>query len=415
VVKHYGPGPATGQDLLVPLQLAVRSAPAEDPRFVCNDMDLGQVFARGASVAVVGGPKFGCVGTVLEVSKSSKGKGEAVEGESSEVAFCLNVAVTPVPALDLGLGHSFGSARADRYVSTNDCAREVGMSQLAVSRITGAITVGVPASRGAEAHTLHLGLGVKFSGRGLRIVGYARRHTLKPQDGRPGRRVWQYSTKTIALLKALKARFPAFVNALSKAPDERVHAATLLFGTSQTMLNLRRVLKWLAGLEVASLPLVPDDMASLSGAAIRGIEAALEEAGARALRTPKPVVAKNLGAKQMVNVHTITKTMVPAGLTTRFSVGDRVRNIRPCGPVPFGAGGFVVTLRGSLAEVVFDTPLLAGSTLSGRLRTLRGATMETVCLLNLSKPPASARSAEEKAARKAAQAAREQARRSARP
>ena len=416
VHKNYGPDPLTEELVLVPLQLAVRTPPAQDPRYDLRPIPLPNLFKPGAPVAIVDGASYGFVGTVLERASSSKGKGEVESdddegqsGSSTDASYALNVGVTPPSPLELDLGHVLQAARSERYASTNDVAREVGMTQMTVSRITGAISVAVPTAGGKDRSIL-LGLGVKFSRRGLRIIGYARRKTIRKQNGMT-KRVWEYSSKTINLLKTLKRLFPGFVNAFSRAPDENVFQASTLFGTEQTMKNMRRLVTWLSQLEVASLPLVPDDMASLSGPAIRELEAVMVEAEDEVKSDSRSGIAKNVPAAHMVNVHMISRIVTPEALPTRFSIGDRVRSIRPAGPVPFGMCGFIVTLRNSLAEVVFDLPLVSGSTLSGRISSLRGATISTRWLLNLSRPPPSAVAADPSviAAKKAAAKAKAEA------
>ncbi|KNC49529.1 5'-3' exoribonuclease [Thecamonas trahens ATCC 50062] len=413
VTKDFGPDPKTGLELLLPLQLAVRTVPAPDTRYVPKPVPLTQLYARGAAVAVVGGVHFGGVGTVLEVASSSKGKGEADDNDgpsaSGPASYKLNVAVTPPLDLDIDLTPVVKASRSERYVSTNDAAREVGMSQLAVARITGAVTVSVPGPA-----TIHIGLGVKFSGRGLRIVGYARRRTIRSAGG-TARQIWEFSTKTLGLLKTLKARFPTFVNALSRAPNERSYKVSALFGSQKPMMHLRRLIKWLSELEVASLPLVPDDMASLSASAIAALEDELDAAAQAAAKPSKPKLVKAVPATHLVNVHTISRVTTPAALPTKFYIGDRVRSVRPAGPIPFGTCGYIVTLRGTTAELVLDRPIITGSTLSGRLATLRGVTVSTSWLVNLSRPPASATPPEDRAAAKAAKAAKAAAAEAAKP
>lgn len=72
------------------------------------------------------------------------------------------------------------------------------MSPLVLSRLAGTVTVDI-----GENTVVEVGLGIKFSRRGLRVAGYSRR---VPHPRREGATVWEYSSRAVGLFKGLKVR-----------------------------------------------------------------------------------------------------------------------------------------------------------------------------------------------------------------
>jgi 5'-3' exoribonuclease 1 len=50
----------------------------------------------------------------------------------------------------------------------------------------------------------------------------------------------------------------------------------------------------------------------------------------------------------------------------RFDIGDKVVMVKDSGPVPFSAKGVVIGINQNMLEVVWDIPIMLGSTLVNR-------------------------------------------------
>jgi hypothetical protein len=80
---------------------------------------------------------------------------------------------------------------AGNYFAAYELTRRLGMSGLALSRITSSFMVAT-----SDGNKTNLGLSLKFEGKGLKVMGYSRKLD----------RGWEFSEKAVELIRAYKVR-----------------------------------------------------------------------------------------------------------------------------------------------------------------------------------------------------------------
>ena len=244
-----------------------------------------------------------------------------------------------------------------------------------LSRISG----GVPVAAGQRA--VDIGLGLKFSRRSLYLPGYVRR---VPHPRKADAFAWEYSTKAVELLQDFKTTFPDLFFGLEAAPEAKEYTVEQLFleedGTpiaGDATARLEELQAWLAALPTLQLPLCPCESSSFDTPTVRVIEQA-----ARRLQGPTHSVSvPNLAPAVLIKPIAMPMQRPDP---PQWQLGHRAANLRASGPVPLGMRGTVVALYDNRAEVVFDTPFLAGDNLGGRLHDFCGAVVPLWSILNLS-------------------------------
>lgn len=338
-----------------PIQLVVDSINETDPRFrETAPLPVDQEFPLGSHVVCTGSV---CYGAPAEVVGHNVDQGT------------LNLhVVTAPPEPQVGAVVARKEHYDIRYFPNFVVAKQLGVLPLFLLRITSLYMVD-----GAK-HKINLGLEIKFEAKRQKVLGYARR----------AERGWEFSLVATALLREYAQRFPRVWNGL-KNLKANIPTAKDIFGVSDPKeldKEVTAVKLWLKGIK-ASFVVVGLESESLTRAGVAAVEHGIE---AWSLKPVKHVTK----AFKNVPRHAVLDPAKSYQLlsTQRFALGDRVVYVQASGSVPVFSKGTAVGVmsQGSkvTVQVVFDDVLVAGNKLDGRLRTVRGGSVDLSVVLNLS-------------------------------
>lgn len=256
--------------------------------------------------------------------------------------------------------------RENPYIPSFQVARMLGMNPLVLSKITSSFSVMVDGER------QNLGLNLKFEGKKLKVLDYSR----KRGNG------WEFSNKTIALLREYKQKFPEFFNALQRNPQGDIYDEKEFYPAGIVKQKMTEIREWLKSVQSKGSEKVPLDAQQMDGDTIRKIEAAVDTwlktqdaGGQKAIHNvPRKALLKPSDAEYRCS-------------DQKFTLGDRVVYVQDSGKVPIASRGTVVgitqTTRLTLLDVVWDSTFMSGTTLSDRCSPFRGSTVPVGSVLNL--------------------------------
>ena len=371
----------------VPIQLALATSPAPDPRFIVRGpMTLKDRFPPKCRVVLTKGKYRGCIGTVLGTNDDDK------------VGVKVQV-IPPEPPFGLAIARGV----QESYISSHDAAKILRMDPRIFGRVTGNLFF--------SPGKFDLGLNLTYrdkkcvlgytrvkkdpsaqsnrkkdanawsAGDTVLVVGSKRMSTTDESDsgGDENRRVfWEYTPKAVRLVAAYKNAFPHLFAAISKAPDERFYDAKKVFGPKGEEL-CAKVLEWLKSTETATMPRLPHTTDAMPVAAVHAVQRAADVRSAT-LEKDAAVKESNVKVPPSALYREGSTAATDVLLASEHSVsappelGDRVANLCANG-VPFGARGTVVAIHDpseGCVEVVMDEEFIGGSTLQGTCSNFRG-------------------------------------------
>ena len=370
--KVYGKGEAD-----IPLQMALWSSPAPDPRFLeSGPKSIEKLFPKDANVVLTKGKHKGCTGTVIGISGT---------GENATIVAKVSI-MPPEPPFGLAIVKTV----KDTYVSADEAYKLLKIKPMVFGKITGSLYI--------NPGRYDLGLNLKHK-KELYVLGYTRLVGLPDKkksaksawsqsdsllvvgskkssissNEKNGDIFWQYTPKAIRLVAAYREAFPELFVALNKASaNERNYDARSMMGSKGVEL-LPKVLQWLKSIETATLPRVPTSSISMPKNAVLAIQRAAEVRNS-ALIQKKSIKEVNLKlpASALFRECSITPTHVMHSNIGPI-LGDRFVNLCANG-LPFGARGSVVGIhsQSGCVEVVMDEEFIGGSTLQGTCSSFRG-------------------------------------------
>ena len=368
----------------VPIQMALSTSPAPDPRFIeRGPLSLKERFPVKCRVVLTKGKYRGCLGTVLGTDDCGK-VGVKVQVRPPEPPFGLAIA--------RGVQES--------YISSNDAAKVLRMDPRIFGRVTGNLFF--------SPGKYDLGLNLKYkdkkyvlgytrvkkdpsqknkkkeanawsAGDTVLVVGSKRMSNADVSDSSGDERVfWEYTPKAVRLVAAYKNAFPNLFAALSKAPDERFYDSKKVFGPKGDEM-CAKVLEWLKGVETAAMPRLPQTTDAMPVAAVHAVQRAADVRSST-LEKDSAVKESNVKVPPAALYGEASTAATDVLLASEHSVsappelGDRVANLCASG-VPFGARGTVVAVHDpaeGCVEVVMDEEFIGGSTLQGTCANFRG-------------------------------------------
>ena len=360
----------------VPIQLALATSPAPDPRFIeQGPMTLKDRLPSKCRVVLTKGKYRGCIGTVLGTVGNDK--------------LGVKVKVTPPePPFGLAIARSV----QESYISANDASKVLRIDPRTFGRVVGNLYF--------SPGKFDLGLNLKYKDKQY-VLGYTR--AKKSRSAKQNKKakawsagdtvlvigskrmsntegdvsnesenqkiIWEYSPKVVRLVAAYKNAFPRLFAAISAAPEERVYDAKRVFGQKGEEM-CKKVLDWLKNTETAAMPRLPDTTDAMPVAAVHAVQRA---ADVRSSNLTKDGVVKESNVK--VPPTALYREGSTAATDILFAsehcvsaspeLGDRVANLCANG-VPFGARGTVVAVHDpseGCVEVVMDEEFIGGSTL----------------------------------------------------
>lgn len=260
---------------------------------------------------------------------------------------------------------------ADRhapYSPSYAVARVLGLNPLVLSKLTSSFQVMLDESR------INLGLNLKFEAKKLKVLGYSRR----------GPTGWEFSEKTIQLVRQYMIKFPEFIAGVQRNSQGSVYNATDFYPEAVAKPKIKEIQAWLKEMESKSFEKVPLEAEQLDSEVVHKIEKAADEA----FKVDPPGAGKN----KKINGAPRNALLKPSDAEQRlghqrFTLGDRIVYVQDSGRVPIATRGTVVgktrTSRTTLLDVIFDVTFMSGTSLEERCSPFRGSTVPVHSVLNL--------------------------------
>eukprot|EP00005_Dracoamoeba_jomungandri_P010120 CAMPEP_0174266432 /NCGR_PEP_ID=MMETSP0439-20130205/30202_1 /TAXON_ID=0 /ORGANISM="Stereomyxa ramosa, Strain Chinc5" /LENGTH=1547 /DNA_ID=CAMNT_0015353391 /DNA_START=52 /DNA_END=4695 /DNA_ORIENTATION=- len=359
---------------VIPYQVTLKYHHSPDPKLQeCEAPALQDRFPVGSTVVYLGGGKgHGGIATVLDHLPKDKEMKEKVLVEVTVPNYLPPFHISP--------------ALQDKYYSFAEMSRRLSISPKVLSKVTASVYTQF------QNRKINIGLRLKFTRKGQQVLGYTQKvQTQPPNEGESfGRGYWLLSQKSYDLVELFKKKFPELFESMERddAQEVEVFMPEELFPNGDHAEKIREVDQWLRSLESNNLPRVPVGSKTVSSAAMKAIEKQSNRYAASQAKQKVQKVKLEVSPKTLLNPIS-EDTQVENDTTFGNSIprlGERVLNLRDCGPIPFGLTGTVVSNIDDKLEVLFDKEFIGGNNLNGRCSELRGLThISPVTLLNLSK------------------------------
>ncbi|GAM21948.1 hypothetical protein SAMD00019534_051230 [Acytostelium subglobosum LB1] len=393
-----------------PLQLMVAYDKVKaDSRYEeSEELPFEKRFPIGKQVIYINQDNFGAIGTVLHHYD------QMLELELK------------VSSLDMEFGHQCASREVEDYYTLQVVAKELGLTTVQISLLTGALFVDKP--------TADIGLNMKYTGRQQQLMGYCRGTTMNDKNGNSFKR-WEYSSKAIELIKSYLEKFPIIHDILdlhsTDSSKKNVDYSSLIPDKAERAAFIAEIEEFMRETKIRQQRLVPCDTQSLKQETVTRIEkhyleqskkekitvvakAAPEfviepasyesiislerHATSKAMQQQQqqqqqrnnnnsnavnsPLLMSNHNhAKQLANFQMAEKPKI-------FNMGDRVVTMLDKGNIPFGLYGTVVSVQDQKVDVILDQECFSGTNLDGTCSEKRGICISKTRLFNLSKPTA---------------------------
>ena len=323
-------------------------------------------------------------------------------------------------------------ATTNNWLSLSQLAERCRVSPLALTMVCSSLMTS--AAYGSQ----EIGLCVKFTGKGLARVGYAKlvQSSMNPwymgapnifsrmeDEGQPlgsvpqaneggnggggrggggkgdflGQRssnnsvkgTWYFSQEATGLITAYIQRFEPLIRRLEAggANSSQLDPAQFLTGKwSQSSPEdvIQEIVQFLNGSGIMDVPMINATEDSFTRGQLKELENHLTKTTPRKTCEfmMRNVVSRNLYFP-VVTTSTNFVVNIPLPRDQRYQIGSRVVHCRTTGAVPFGACGTIVRMlaSGQEAEVVYDEAFTEGSQFGGRLESNRGSITKLAALL----------------------------------
>ncbi|CAO3701777.1 unnamed protein product [Rhizopus microsporus] len=254
------------------------------------------------------------------------------------------------------------------YQPAHVVARELNISSLTLAKLTSSLQV---VERTGQK--LNIGLNLKFESRGEKVPGYTRKN--------PSAGYWEYSTLAVQLIKEYTTTFPEFIEMLNNKKDNLMMDVSDFGWTNEGYKYLHKMKEWIKERKVHDLPRAPHSTEELQSDYVLMIEEAAKEYQQRYDKESRSkFIVKNTPRKNLLRPSDAPYKLI----NQSFALGDRVIYVTDTGAVPLGLKGTVVGVLDKVIDVVFDATFLGGTTLGGRCKETRGASLSYWQVYNLS-------------------------------
>ncbi|KAI7907128.1 exoribonuclease 1 [Cokeromyces recurvatus] len=354
---------------LVPIQTVVIKVNNPDPRFIEKPAPpVHKAFPLKSTIFFLGSKFLGTQATVVGHSHHN-------------VDIEMTIPVDERFQYEPEFGHEWVQKQEHdiHYEPSNNVARELNLTPLALSKLTSSLTI-----NDNSGQRINVGLNLKFDARGEKVLGYTRKHP----NG-----YWEYSDAAIRLIREYCEKFPNFINLLKTQKGNGMLSIEDFGWTTEGTNELRQMKEFVKQKGADNLIRASLETEELEAPYCHEIEKAAiqyhemyEELDIKKCiirGVPRKVLLKPADAGMRLNYQT-------------FSLGDRVIYVCDSGAVPLGNKGTVVGVQEKAVDVIFDTTFMGGSTLGdrqifnieslNRCSNFRGATLPYSSLLNISNP-----------------------------
>jgi len=332
------------------IQVSVPHVINEDRRFLeRSPLPLPLEFPEKSRVFYLGEHAYGSPASIIAISQKQIAIQLISLGSVGKEAYMLRSIVS--------------NPQTERYYPSHVICKRLGVSGLALSKITSSMLVDM------EGPRVNIGLNLKFEAKSQKVLGYSQ----KSAHG------WEFSDKTIELLQEYKVKFPEVIQTLMDRPREDLREANQFFGSNYRtrMVELK---DWIKQKGVRDLEAVPLFAEQLSKNTVEEIEQFVSQTNSR--NNVRRVILRGIPRSALLK-----PSHAPYKLTAqKFALGDRIVCVADTGMVPMASRGVVVGINSNSLDVVFDQPFLAGTTLDGRCSAYKGGVVGFATVLNLSNP-----------------------------
>ncbi|KAH9481103.1 5'-3' exoribonuclease 1 [Psilocybe cubensis] len=354
-VKDYE-GPDKEQEQAV--QMCLTEVVSEDPRFMERDAPpLSEEFPDGSKIFFLGEHAYGVAAQV---------------SSTTETALSVILAFFPSEKAENDKFKTIvNNRKASRYYPSFKAADLVGLTGRALGKITSSFMVIT-----SDNQKTNLGLSLKFEAKSLKVIDYSRK------DGR----TWEYSEKTVELIKEYKARFynigRLVFRILDMSGDAMAKASDVFAGPDPDG-KVREIKNWLKSKGVRDFEPVSLFCDQLTKETVAEIETLADTFTKNKVPSQiKKAIVKGIPRQAVLKpAHAVYRLQ-----NQHFALGDRVTMVQDSGSVPLSVKGVVIGLNAKSMDVVWDVPFMAGVTLGDRCSQYRGSTVEFNTCLNLTNP-----------------------------
>lgn len=341
-----------------PIQLIVKDVVNKDKRFSARPpLPIDEEFPIESQVVFLGDMGYGASSQIV-------GYNDDKDKLSIKISKIQQIAEPDIGKKRLAL-----EAREFKYYPSFEISKHLHIHPLLLSRITTAFVI--IDDFGRSGGKANVGLELKFEGKRLKALGYTRK-----QGG--ASKIWEFSPLAIDLIKAYNKKFPNFFEKLLKIITNKDQIKASSVTTAE---ELKEIKAWLKEVK-ADVTIVTLESASLTKFSFEAIERSIIDY----INEPIPLMNKDIkGVPRDAVLNPAESYQLLSG--QKFELGDRVVYIQDFGKVPLLSKGTIASIITSGNKVslvvIFDFPLLNGTTLNGKLSTKRGATIDSSLVLNL--------------------------------
>ncbi|KAF9781094.1 exonuclease II [Thelephora terrestris] len=335
------------------VQMTITNVASEDPRYVERaSLPLSEEFPIGKNVFFLGRQAYGAFAQVSGATETSLSVTLTcfAQGEDENERFKALVRSQP----------------SERYYPFFAVAKIVGLSQKVVSRLTSRVM----AIDGDHVGKINLGLSVKFEAKAQKVIGYSRKVSQH----------WEFSEKTVDLIKEYKENFPEVVKHLEKYGNDFLQLSEVFPGPGSDD-RIKQLKAWLGAKGVRDFEAVPLNCDSVGKETVRRMEQLADQLSKGRAQGSKARIDGIPRQAVLKPEHAVYRLQ-----DQRFAIGDRVVMAKDSGLVPLSIKGVIVGINAKALDVVWDISFMSGSTLVDKCSQRRGATVEFHACLNLSNP-----------------------------
>ncbi|KAL0953086.1 hypothetical protein HGRIS_004359 [Hohenbuehelia grisea] len=336
------------------VQMTLSEVMAEDPRFLEKDAPpLSEEFPEGSKIFFLGEHAYGVAAQV---------------SATTDTSLSVILAFFPSEKAENDKFKAIVDSRVSgRYYPSFKAAEKIGISGLALSKITSSLMVIT-----SDGRKNNLGLSLKFEAKGLKVLEYSRK------DGRH----WEFSGKAVELLLEYKEKFPALFDSLHSSGHGMARAEDV-FDVDDPDAIVKEATAWLKSKGVRDFEPVSLFSDTLTKDTVSEIEKLADSLNAsKSASAIKKAIVKGIPRQAVIKPsHAVYRLQ-----NQHFALGDRVTMVQDSGGVPLAIKGVVIGLNTKSMDVVWDVPFLSGTTLSDRCSQYRGSTVEFNSCLNLTNP-----------------------------
>lgn len=341
-----------------PLQLIVKEVVNKDERFTTRPpLPIDEEFPLNSQVVFLGDMAYGAPSQIV-------GYNDAKDKLSIKIS---KIQKTAEP--NIGKKRFAMELREFKYYPSFDISKHLHIHPLLLSRIT--TTFFIIDDFGKNSSRANIGLELKFETRRQKALGYTRK-----QGGNS--KIWEFSPLAIDLIKNYREKFPRFFDKLLRVITSRdqIRASDI---TSAD--ELKEIKAWIKEAR-ADILIVSLESESLTKFSYQAIERAIIDY----VNEPIPLTNKDIKGVPRDAVLNPGESYQLLS-SQKFELGDRVIYIQNFGKVPILSKGTIASIitagnKVSLG-VIFDFPLLNGTTFNGKLSSNRGLTIDSSLVLNL--------------------------------